>query len=227
MGIGGKTRRLFGRHERSVAAVYRRFFVDLDALADEIKGKVQVPVSILEIGCGEGQMTERLSRVFPEARILGIDLVSMPGRLFRGDRSRVRFESCNLESIANQHPRAFCMVVLADVLHHIPTHERKAFLSLAGTFVADHGVFVFKEWAKLPSLGYALGYAADRYVTGDRVTYHSPAELRSLAALIFDDSRVVAEWRIGPWKSNTCLLVRRADDHSASETGNRSPESVV
>jgi len=38
---------------------------------------------ILEVGCGTGLATEELRRVFPQAEITGIDILPVPGRLFR------------------------------------------------------------------------------------------------------------------------------------------------
>jgi 2-polyprenyl-6-hydroxyphenyl methylase/3-demethylubiquinone-9 3-methyltransferase len=206
VGLGTRVRRLFGRYERNVAAAYRRFFVDLDAFAAELGRQVPDAKSILEIGCGEGQMTERLVRIYPRATVLGIDLIEEPGRLFRGDTSRVRFASTSLASIAGDQP-SFDLVVLADVLHHLPLEARSEFLSLAGATVAPGGTFALKDWARIPTLGYALGYCADRFITGDPVVYHLPDQLRVMAGKIFAHGSVIAEWRIPPWQSNICLLV--------------------
>jgi 2-polyprenyl-6-hydroxyphenyl methylase/3-demethylubiquinone-9 3-methyltransferase len=199
---------MFGRHEPTVAAAYRRFFVDLDSFAATLHMYVPMARRILEIGCGEGQMTERLVRTYPNAEIHGIDLIPLPGRLFRGDRTRVRFSSISLERLLESEKASFDLVMLVDVLHHIPVAERQAFLSSAATSVAPGGIFAFKEWVRYRTVGYYLGYAADRFITGDDVLYQTKPELKVLAQKAFN-VRVHAEWHIPPWKSNVCLLLRR------------------
>lgn len=209
MGIGTSIRRMFGPYEASIAAAYRRFFVDLDSFANTLREHLPSAHRILEIGCGEGQMTERLVRIYPDAEVHGIDLAAQPGRLYRGDRSRASFSTISLESVLETEKASFDLVVLVDVLHHIPMAEREAFLSAAGRAVAPNGAFLFKEWARYYSIGYYLGYAADRFITGDLVRYHTEEELRLLARKVFNSSALLAEWHIPPWKSNTCLLLRR------------------
>lgn len=209
MGIGSKVRKLFGPYERPIAGAYRRFFVDLDLFVQRLRDHIPTANRILEIGCGEGQMTERLVRLYPSAYVQAIDLIDNPGRLFRGERNRVNFSSVDLETIVQSTPASFDLVVLVDVLHHIPMGARAAFLAAAGKTVGCGGTFVLKEWARLPSLAYLLGYAADRFITGDRVVYHTIEELRSFSTTVFTGGRVIAEWRIPPWKSNACLILRR------------------
>ena len=92
MSIGSAVRSLFGPAEPAVARAYRRIFVDVEALAREVAGLVAAR-RVLEVGAGEGQFTEALARVFPEAEILGIDITprvgtALPGPAGAGDASR-------------------------------------------------------------------------------------------------------------------------------------------
>ena len=82
--------RLFGTHERQVAEAFRRVFVDLDDFARRLQLWIpSAPRRILEVGCGEGAMAERLARIYPGATITGIDIKPTIGRLYRGDTARV------------------------------------------------------------------------------------------------------------------------------------------
>ena len=73
MSIGRAVRTRLGRFEVPVSDAYRSLFIDLDACADLLAGRVEAE-SILEIGCGDGQMARTLLDRFPTARYEGIDV---------------------------------------------------------------------------------------------------------------------------------------------------------
>ena len=84
---GPLVRRLFGPYE--ITEADRRLFVDLDDFMDRLQVWVRQPRRILEVGCGEGAMTERLSRAYPAATVTGTDITLRIDRLFRGESARV------------------------------------------------------------------------------------------------------------------------------------------
>ena len=182
-------------------------FVDLDAFADRIRDWTD-GTRILEIGCGEGAVTERLVKRFPSARILAIDIAPNVGRLFRGDRSRVEFRQAFAEEVVAEFPGAFDLVILADVIHHVPIPIRRPLLKCASLALAPHGHLVFKDWARRRTLAHAACFLADRYLTGDEVYYHSEAELRLLANEVFGPDALIDQARIGPWRNNFAMLLR-------------------
>ena len=67
--------------------LYRGCFVNLGRIARLIREIAPGARDILEIGCGEGALLERLARAYPAARLTGIDITPTVGRLFRGDVS--------------------------------------------------------------------------------------------------------------------------------------------
>ena len=85
MHSGPLIRRLFGPHQRQVAEIYRKVFIDLDDFAGRLQLWVPHSRKVLEVGCGEGNMTERLTRIYPGAAITGIDIKPTVGRLYRGE----------------------------------------------------------------------------------------------------------------------------------------------
>jgi len=125
---GPLIRGLFGRYELAITETYRRLFVDLDDFTDRLQDWVPRPHRILGVGCGEGAMTERLSRAYPDATVTGIDITPRIGRLFRGDATRVRFFRKSVEDVARDEPASFDLVVLCDVVHHVPPLERQPLL---------------------------------------------------------------------------------------------------
>ncbi len=64
MRLGPQIRRLFGPYERQVAEAYKRVFIDLDDFAGRLRLWVPHPARILEVGCGEGAMMERLATIY-------------------------------------------------------------------------------------------------------------------------------------------------------------------
>ena len=85
MPIGPAIRQMFGPFENHVSEFYRGIFVDLNSLVDKIQ-QWSPASNILEVGCGEGAVIERLVKAFPESNITGIDITPRVGRLFQGDR---------------------------------------------------------------------------------------------------------------------------------------------
>ncbi|HTY98582.1 MAG TPA: class I SAM-dependent methyltransferase, partial [Rhodocyclaceae bacterium] len=184
MAIGPAIRRIFGSSEREISDLYRSIYVDLDAFVDQIRQWVTAS-NILEIGCGEGAVTERLARCFPEACVTGIDITPRVGRLFQGDRTRVNFRQVTVQDFAVGHRQRFDLLVACDVMHHIPWNLHREILSHARMALKPGGNLILKDWERSRTLIHLMCYSADRYITGDRVRYGSAGELRALIAGVF------------------------------------------
>jgi 2-polyprenyl-6-hydroxyphenyl methylase/3-demethylubiquinone-9 3-methyltransferase len=206
MSIGPLVRRSFGPYEHAISEAWRRMFIDLDAFVDQI-ARWSDASRILEIGCGEGAVTERLVRAFPRAHILAIDVAPNVGRLFRGNASRVEFRRAFAEDVVAEQPAAFDLVILADVIHHVPLRLRRSLLDSARRALSPGGRMVFKDWVRHFTPAHAACYLADRYLTGDDVHYLSEDELRAYAREIFGAQAVVDAAYIRPWRSNLALLL--------------------
>ena len=152
-------------------------------------------------------VTERIVHTFPDATVTGIDICAGPGRLYRGERSRVRFLRTTTEDLAAVEPARYHLVIIADVLHHVPYPGWADFLSAARRLVADGGTLVIKDWVRQWTVAYVLGYLSDRYVTGERIRYPNERELRTLAQEIFGSSSVESEFRVRPWNCNLALVI--------------------
>ena len=201
-------RSLFGTRERWVADAYRSLYVDIDELALQIRRWVPAPGRILEVGCGEGAVTEKLAELYPEAEITAIDISPRLGRLYGGPRDRVRFVQCTAQEMAARAPAHYNLAVLCDVLHHIPLPVRHEVLSAIRTTLMSDGFFVFKEWARNNTLIHCVCHASDRWLTGDRVSYMTCGEIRDYLTRSFGDAAVVEEVHLNPWHNNLAILVR-------------------
>jgi 2-polyprenyl-6-hydroxyphenyl methylase/3-demethylubiquinone-9 3-methyltransferase len=208
MPIGPAIRRLLGRHERRITDLYRAIYFDVDSFVDQVHAWAPDARSILEIGCGDGGITQRLASRYPDARLLGTDIAATPGHLYAGPTDRVSFERLSAAEIAARHEGRFDLVLFTDVLHHIPISEREGVLAAASAALSPGGALIVKEWERTGSPIYWLGYASDRWITGDRINYATVAELRSLVLRAMPRSRITGQARLRPWRTNVALLVR-------------------
>ena len=208
MSIGSLVRRLFGRHETAVSDLYRNLYFNADAFVATVKRWAPEAANIVEVGCGEGAITTRLAHSYPDASILGIDITSRLGRLYAGRREGVRFLQISAQDLAAEKPGSFDMVILADVLHHVPDPIRQELLEAIRTLMKPGASFVFKEWERNRTPIYFLGYLTDRWITGDRIRYMRRDEIRRHVGTTFGQGAMVTEERIRPWRNNLATLVR-------------------
>ena len=207
MAIGSRVRKLFGRHERLISDLWRGMFMSVDHWTGTIGVWAPHPRRILELGCGEGCSTTRIAAAYPDAVIDAVDIVPNAGRLYQGPREHVRFRVVTAEDLATECPGAYDLIIVTDVLHHIPHTARGSFLAAVRTLLAPDGILAFKDWHRNRAPIYYLGYAADRWLTGDRIAYLTRAEARQMLAGVFGRECVAAEQTIAPWFNNYALKI--------------------
>lgn len=208
MKIGPFVRKMFGPYERQVSEAYRSIYIDIDAFVQLTLQWKPTAKKILEVGCGEGAVTERLNASYPDAKITAIDITPRIGRLYRGLPDDVRFIQCGVHEIAEKESAQYDLVVLSDVLHHVPLEARQGLLDAIRTALAPKGTFVFKDWQRNYAPIHWLCYASDRWLTGDRIRYMTRDEMREHLTIGFGAGSLVAEARVGPWWNNIATLVR-------------------
>ena len=85
------------------------------------------PLRILDAGCGPGEITSRLAELFPDALLLGVDIVDAHLALARSRYARfgarLRFEHQTVFGL-NAADRTFDLTVCRHVLHAIPYPDR-------------------------------------------------------------------------------------------------------
>ena len=209
MGIGTRVRRSLGPFELPAAKLYRSYFVNLGDLARTLASLTPAD-RILEIGCGEGRVATALCAEYPNARYLGIDIAPNPGRLFTGDRSRATFRSRPAGELIAESNERFGLVVMIDVLHHVPPELREHLLEEARALTAPGGVLAVKDWLRGRNISHAVAYAADRYLSGDaNVAFPTMAQLRTTICAGASDFRVICETRIPPRRNNVLFALRK------------------
>jgi len=216
--IGKMGRKMLGPLEPLAVDIYRKPFIDLESVARTL-ASICTPTRIAEIGCGEGVLAAELNRVWPDANILGIDITPEPGRLYRGDPAAATFRSCTADDLAATEPGAFDLVLLCDVLHHVPPPLRAGVVAAARALVADDGLLAIKDWEQRRDLATAAAYASDRFVTGDRIRYFARDELLGLVEPDAPDhAELVLDAHIPP-RRNNLLFVWRITRPDAAATG--------
>ncbi len=208
MALGPIIRSMFGRHEAAVANLYRSIFIDLDAYIAQVVKWVPAPRRILEVGAGEGAVTERLARAFPLAEIVAIDITPRVGRLYKGRQERVTFLQKTVQDMAVEQPGGFDFVILSDVIHHVPTALRSAIIAALRGCLASDGLLVFKDWAEDRTVIHWLCKTSDVYLTGDDVSYLDAPKLEALIETGFGAKTIVDRATIAPWRNNFAMLVR-------------------
>jgi len=207
---GPLVRRLFGPYERGVAEAYRKIFIDLDALAELMRAWVPQAQRILEVGCGEGAMTERIVRTYPAAAVKAIDITPNVGRLFRGQTSAVKFCQETVEESARREPASFDLVVLSDVMHHVPDNLRRSLMVSIDQAMAPNGSLLFKDWVISANPIHWLCAASDRYLTGDKVAYFTVGGISALVSEAFGPGTIRRTGTVRPWRNNVAVLVQRS-----------------
>lgn len=205
--LGTAVRTRLGRWEIPAADAYRSLFINLEDAATLVSS-VCPAERILEIGCGDGSFAQRVLDRYPTARYVGIDVAPEPGRLFRGDASRASFRSVGSAEFRSESPEPFDLVLLVDVLHHVPTELRDDLLRDVQRLTRPGGHYVVKEWEPTRTLGHWTAWAADRFITGDRLNHVGSAELKALLADLLGDQLVI-EARVPPRRNNLLLGYRR------------------
>jgi 2-polyprenyl-3-methyl-5-hydroxy-6-metoxy-1,4-benzoquinol methylase len=208
MTAGPFIRGMFGPYERQISEAYRAIYIDIDRLVEQIHEWIPSAKRILEVGCGEGAVTQKLRAAFIGADITAIDITARIGRLYNGSPDGVRFVRCTAQDIAASEPGQFDLAVLSDVLHHVPTELRQGILDAVRRALAPQGALVFKDWQRNATPIHWLCYASDRWLTGDRVNYMTRDEMHEGLARSFGESAHIAEARIGPWWNNIAILIR-------------------
>lgn len=209
MPIGRTIRNLLGPLDRPIAELYRSFFMSVPRFMDRVRRVKPTADAILEIGCGEGAICERLARQYPTSQILGIDLTPRTGRLYRGPVGRVTFRVVAAEEVANQHAGEFDLIILGDVMHHVPPKDRVELLRQADRLLRADGVFILKDWEPIPNLGNLASHISDRYVSGEEVDFRFVADWIALLHEVFGENVTIEERRIPPWRNNFMLSLRR------------------
>ena len=138
----------------STHPIARRLQCGFEAAMDGLLDRAGAPRRILEVGCGEGHVTARLARRFPDAEVLGTDLSAAIVAEARARHPGLRFETRSIHDIAALG--RFDLVVACEVFEHLDAPDR------ALDCVADVARVVFASVPREP-LWRVLNVTRGRY----------------------------------------------------------------
>lgn len=208
MAIGPFIRKKLGPLEKPISDAYRNFFMSMKDLTLKIKTKVPNANYILEVGSGEGAIINFLSDLYPDSKIVGIDIIEHVGRQFNKYSEKVSFQKIRIEDFIVNNSQLADMVYVGDVLHHIPKSEHITFLKNVKKSIKPNGYLCLKDIDRNGGFVSKLGEFADRYVTGDDVNYLSILEFNLLIKSVFGEDIKVDFDYIKPWKSNIIFYIQ-------------------
>jgi 2-polyprenyl-6-hydroxyphenyl methylase/3-demethylubiquinone-9 3-methyltransferase len=205
-------RHRLGPLEIPATELYRSAFINIGYLARQLAQTIPAK-RILEVGCGDGSLAQKLNEAYPDASYVGIDIAASAGRLYRGDPTWAEFRTITVQELAAERPEPFDLVLLVDVIHHVSVGIRSEVLRASAELVRPGGHLAVKEFERNRGPYYHVTFAADRYLTGDRgVKFLTMPELRAMMASTrqwgFGEPAVS---RIRPARNNVLFAARR--DH--------------
>ena len=183
MTIGSMVRKVAGKHERTICAVYRRVFVDLRSVADRLMPALPLGAHIVDVGGGDGELLNLLPRDRPDLSVTMIDLRDRMG-LFLEPEIAARVKKMPSTSLAQYKQTAGVdadVVLVSDVVHHVPIPWREEFMRDAHAILRPGGVLIIKDVARGEGFIAWLGVFVDRFISGDKnVSLESRDSMRSL-----------------------------------------------
>ena len=184
MAVGPAIRRALKSHPKiqsTIANAYRSVFIDVNGLVEHLPIP-QEASSLLNIGTGDGSVLNLLARRFAHLDITTADVFESRGELIETDvASRIRM----VNYLPNDYSapfwsQQFDVVLLVDVIHHVPVADRQTLLRRVWSTVAPSGMLLVKD-VEPRGVRALLGLLSDKYLTGDRhVVQVSASDLRTL-----------------------------------------------
>jgi hypothetical protein len=182
---GPVIRRLLGaRLALHAGRWYRAIYVDLAKLADALSTVIPPDSHVLDVGGGDGQPLNHLLALRPDLTITTIDPAPVVGQWIEGrfDARVTRLPGTSLSKFLSAGRANPDVILIADVLHHIPVSARGGFLDSVKILLerVPQLRILIKDvepgsWRSL------LGFWSDRYVTGDlNVSPISSAQVEQL-----------------------------------------------
>lgn len=110
--------------------------------------------NVLEIGCGIGTLTSLLARVVTRGSILATDISDESIDLARKEVEQDNIEFRTMDIVDHRDARKYDMIVMADVLEHVPVEFHPSIFNNLSSMMLPHSVLainipfpLFNAWA--------------------------------------------------------------------------------
>ncbi|MEM1344318.1 MAG: class I SAM-dependent methyltransferase [Pseudomonadota bacterium] len=162
----------------------------IERAAGLAKSLARPNTAVADIGCGIGLVTEALAKAQPSCRIIATDLsgnnIAFAKKTVQANNVEF-FRSDATAQIAElkaRVPEGFALILLVDVIEHIPEHARPAFIASLAEIAA-------------PGATLALAYPSPAYQRF--LMEHDPDELQIIDHIVEPDA-LIQEARGGGWQ---------------------------
>ncbi len=187
LSIGSLARRTLGpRVFHVVGRYYTRLFADYSRIAPLLAAEIPPGAHVLDVGGGDGAPLNFVLSARANVTVTMIDIAANIGDAIQAPlRARVEIlPKTSLLEYSESHPNAGVVVIMLDVLHHVPPAERAGLLRDLLTLAHRPATLrvIFKDIEPDGSWSARMNYFADRYISNDRNTSHIGR--RELSALL-------------------------------------------
>ena len=115
-----------GAYDKTIATLIPYYLELIDAAAASVGVIARTSPAVVDLGTGSGALAQRILKVRPKARLIGIDA---DGAMLAAATTRLRGNIQTIEENFERIPIPRCDVVSASfALHHVPTGRRKGAL---------------------------------------------------------------------------------------------------
>lgn len=162
--------------------IRNRLFLDMETIAAALPAAGRV----LEVGCGYGHVISRLAESRSDLQFVGVD----PDE-DAIERARAVWKLPNLVFVTGgveSLPGEFDLVLLLDVIHHLPRGQEEAIVHHCARRLKPGGRLLVKE---MPEGDSALGIFLDTYVSRCPPLVRGDDEIREALASAFE----ILEWK--------------------------------
>ncbi len=101
------------------------------------------PARILDFGCGVGDTARRLTEIFPESHVLGVDVEQRAVAFARSTHANPRVSFALPQALSAAEPFDLCYT--NGVFHHIPPDERLEVVKMIHALLVPGGYFALFE----------------------------------------------------------------------------------
>jgi 2-polyprenyl-3-methyl-5-hydroxy-6-metoxy-1,4-benzoquinol methylase len=121
-----------------------------------------------DVGCGYGFISLWTALVFPDAKVLGMDVI--PGRIelankMAADIKNLEFEVKDVRNDSIDHAE---IILLIDLFHHVPFEHQLPFLKDCIDKTPKDGYIIFKDIDRKPWWKYKVNYFQDYLFTKEK-----------------------------------------------------------
>jgi 2-polyprenyl-3-methyl-5-hydroxy-6-metoxy-1,4-benzoquinol methylase len=132
---------------------------------------------VLDIGCGTGPFLFHLYAAGKIRQGLGLDIsedaIRLAQRTWEQFTPKITNTSINFSSstTSSPSPQGWDVVVMIDVIHHVPPSQQKQFMTRAFQSVAPGGLFIYKDMCERPWWRAQMNRLHDLVVSREMINY--------------------------------------------------------